>query len=91
MYCKRRTTECLQSTPPPTILTIQVQIGGGCFMKEKQEVVTIKLEGQMQEKRALPAKIGIKIKAEMHDIFIYNGASQYLVQTVLKELMAHDT
>lgn len=51
-------------------------------MKEKQEVVAIKLEGQPQGKRAIPAKIGIKIKAETHDIFIYNGASQYLVQTV---------
>ncbi|MGL9749186.1 hypothetical protein [Enterococcus sp. DIV0170] len=60
-------------------------------MKEKQEVVAIKLEGQPQGKRAIPAKIGIKIKAETHDIFIYNGASQYLVQTILKELMAHDT
>lgn len=60
-------------------------------MKEKQEVIASKLEDQPQGKRALPAKIGIKIKTEMHDILIYNGASQYLVQTVLKELMAHDT
>ncbi len=70
---------------------VQVKIGGGCFMKERQEVVAIKLEDQSQGKHALPAKIGIKIKVEKQDIFIYNGASQYLVQTVLKELMAHDT
>ncbi|MGL9971273.1 hypothetical protein [Enterococcus sp. DIV1420a] len=60
-------------------------------MEEKQEVVVIKLECQPQEKRAITAKIGIKIKAEMHGIFIYNGASQYLMLTVLKELMAHAT
>lgn len=60
-------------------------------MKDRQEVVAIQLEDRPQEKRALPAKIGIKIKTDKQDIFIYNGASQYLVQMVLKELGTHDT
>ena len=34
-------------------------------MKEKQEVVTIKDKDQIQEKCALPTKIGMKIKAEI--------------------------
>lgn len=58
-------------------------------MKEKQEVVQIKLEEQRTIKPALPTKVAVRIKSDKQDIFVYNGASQYLVQTVLKELMPH--
>ncbi|WP_429956453.1 hypothetical protein [Enterococcus sp. AZ196] len=43
--------------------------------ERKASGIVIKLEGQLQENRIFPAKVGIKIKAEMHDIFIYNGAN----------------
>ncbi|MCF1962942.1 hypothetical protein [Enterococcus massiliensis] len=58
-------------------------------MKEKQEVIQIKLEEQRQVKPALPAKVAVRIKSGKQDIFVYNGASQYLVQAVLKELMTY--
>ena len=58
-------------------------------MKENREVVQIALEKQTSNKRTTPAKVAVRIKTDSHDIFVYNGASQYLVQTVLKELMPH--
>lgn len=58
-------------------------------MKENREVVQIALEKQVPNKRATPAKVAVRIKSDSQDIFVYNGASQYLVQTVLKELMPH--
>ena len=58
-------------------------------MKENREVVQIALEKQTSNKRTTPAKVSVRIKTDSQDIFVYNGASQYLVQTVLKELMPH--
>lgn len=58
-------------------------------MKENREVVQIALEKQTSNKRTTPAKVAVRIKTDLQDIFVYNGASQYLVQTVLKELMPH--
>ncbi|MGX7197947.1 hypothetical protein [Enterococcus olivae] len=58
-------------------------------MKENREVVQIALEKQTSNKRVAPAKVAVRIKTDLQDIFVYNGASQYLVQTVLKELMPH--
>ena len=63
-------------------------------MKENREVVQIALEKQTSNKRTsnkrtTPAKVAVRIKTDSQDIFVYNGASQYLVQTVLKELMPH--
>lgn len=58
-------------------------------MKENREVVQIALEKQASNKRTTPAKIAVRIKSDSQDIFVYNGASQYLVQTVLKELLSH--
>ncbi|MBL1230663.1 hypothetical protein IW492_15645 [Enterococcus sp. BWB1-3] len=59
------------------------------YIGEKQEVVQIKLEKQRQIKPPLPAKVAVRIKSDQQDVFIYNGASQHLIQTVLKELMFH--
>ena len=58
-------------------------------MKENREVVQIALEKQTSNKRTTPTKVAVRIKTDSQDIFVYNGASQYLVQTVLKELMPH--
>ena len=58
-------------------------------MKENREVVQIALEKQASNKQTTPTKVAVRIKSDSQDIFVYNGASQYLVQTVLKELMPH--
>lgn len=58
-------------------------------MKENREVVQIALEKQVPNKQTTPTKVAVRIKSDSQDIFVYNGASQYLVQTVLKELMPH--
>lgn len=58
-------------------------------MKENREVVQIALEKQVSNKQTTPTKVAVRIKSDSQDIFVYNGASQYLVQTVLKELMPH--
>lgn len=58
-------------------------------MNENQEVIQIALEKQTANKRLSSAKVAVRIKSETQDIFVYNGASQYLVQAVLKEVMSH--
>lgn len=58
-------------------------------MKENREVIQIALEKQMSNKRMTPAKIAVRIKSDAQDIFVYNGASQYLVQIVLKEWISN--
>jgi len=58
-------------------------------MKVDREVVQIALEKQTSNKRMTPAKVAVRIKTDSQDIFVYNGSSQSLVQTVLKEWMPH--
>ena len=58
-------------------------------MNPKQDVVEIKLEEPQLQKAKATNKLALRIKANHQEIFIYNGASQYLVQTVLKEWNAH--
>ncbi len=60
-------------------------------MNETHEVVQIKLEDQASTKRGIPTKIAVRIKSDPYDIFVYNGANLYLVQTILKEVIAHDS
>jgi hypothetical protein len=50
-------------------------------------VVQVALEEQPKKKRYQERKLAVRIKGKSNDVFIYNGASQYLVQAVLKELM----
>ncbi len=57
-------------------------------MQAKQEIVQIKLEEHVQHKHTLPTKVAVRIKSDNQDIFVCNDANQYLVQTVLKELIS---
>lgn len=56
-------------------------------MESTHEVVQVALEEQPKKKRSQERKLAVRIKGKSNDVFIYNGASQYLVQAVLKELM----
>ena len=59
-------------------------------MKQTQEVVQIALEERPSDKQqAQAAKLAVRIQQESGDVLIYNGASNYLVQTVMRELRLH--
>lgn len=62
-------------------------------MYKHNEIVPIKLENNTttsQNTKGSSNKLALRIKkADEFDVLIYNGANNYILQMVLKELMSH--
>ena len=55
-----------------------------------QEVVQIKLDKESSKQTDNSVKLAIQFETKNQNIQIYNEASLYLVQALLKEVCAHD-
>ena len=55
-----------------------------------QEVVQIQLDKESSKQTDNSVKLAIQFETKNQNIQIYNGASLYLVEALLKEVYAHD-
>lgn len=60
------------------------------FLMHTQEVVQIQLDKESSKQTDNSVKLAIQFETKNQNIQIYNGASLYLVQALLKEVCAHD-
>ena len=57
---------------------------------QTQEVGQIQIDKKNSEQAENPGKLAYQFENKNQNIQIYNGASLYLVQALLKEVCAHD-
>ena len=89
MDCKRRIIGYLP-IKNAVIYTENIKYKWRRFLMHTQEVVQIQLDKESSKQTDNSVKLAIQFETKNQNIQIYNGASLYLVQALLKEVCAHD-